>query len=148
MGQSTAPHHKWLLKISCQAPSFSLTRWSSSFILAHSRSKLELQTYNQQMLWTSRASEGDSNPMIPKEELALWNVFLHVPTDSRNLMRTTKLIAFPLFRRNTSALRTNKNILVTANINQNPAPAAHWNAVSLPDRKPCLDFAVTFLTHI
>lgn len=123
-GQSMAPCYKRLLEISCQAPSFSATSCSSSFIWAQSRSKLELQTYNQQMLWASRAAEGDSNPMIPKEELALWNAFLHIPTDTRNLTRTAKLITFPLFRRNTFPVRTNKDILVAANINQSPASAA------------------------
>lgn len=122
-GQSMAPCYKWLLKISCQAPSFSATPCSSSFIWAQSRSKLELQTYNQQMSRASRAAEGDSNPMIPKEELALWNAFLHIPTDTRNLTRTAKLITFPLFWRNTCPVRTNKGILVAANINQSPASA-------------------------
>lgn len=120
-GQSMAPCYKWLLKISCQTPSLSAAPCSSSFIWAQSRSKLELQTYNQQMLWTSRATESDSNPMIPKEELALWNSSLHIPTDTRNLMRTARLITFPLFRRNTCPARTNKGIWVAATRNQSPA---------------------------
>lgn len=108
---------------------FRTTSCSSSFIWAQSRSKLELQTYNQQM-WTSRAPEGASNPMIPKEELALWSVFLHIPTDTRNLTRMTKLITFPLFRRSISSVGTNKGILVTAKIKHSPASAPHWSAAS------------------
>lgn len=143
-----APCYKWLLKISCQAPSFSATSCSSSFIWAQSRSKLELQTYNQQMLWTSRAAEGDSNPMIPKEELALWNAFLHVPTDTRNLTRTAKLITFPLLRSNTCPARTNKDILVAANINQSPASATQLKCcISVSAQSPA-DPAATLLTHI
>lgn len=117
------------------APSFRTTSCSSSFIWAQSRSKLELQTYNQQM-WTSRAPESALNPMIPKEELALWSIFLYIPTDARNLTKMSKLMTFPLFRRNISSVGTNKGILVTANIKHSPTSAPHWSAATFLTTNP------------
>lgn len=89
------------------------------------------------MFWTSRAPEGDSNPMIPKEELALWNVFLHIAANTRKLTRTTELVTFPLFRRNIFPVRTNTDILGTANINQSPASVTHLKCcISVPPQNP------------